>query len=194
MLNYQPKLRQDSRLAHISAHLHVASRSAMLLLIESIGTPGCVSSPHWGCKNLRGWPLGGFKRATWTGINCISTSVPLDTSVKYCVFTDLPTFPVNFASPNSTKRSRLYGNSTALQPVFSARSTLFPVARSFPPAKIRSSCPRLRANFSQQFGCWMVNCSSEGSGVNILAGARVRQAACFAVPGCLGYCCAFYRY
>lgn len=133
---------------------------------------------------------GGLRRATWTGINCISRSVPLDTSVKYCEINDLTTFPVNFASPNRQNGA----DCTALQPVFSARCTLFPVVRSFPPAKIRSSCPRLRANFSQQFGCWMVNCSSEGSGVNILAGARVRQAACFAVPGCLGYCCAFYRY
>ena len=65
---------------------------------------------------------------------------------------------------------------------------------SYFPANIRSSCLRLRASTTAEFGCWMVNCSLEGSGFSILAGARVRQAACFAVPGCLGYCCAFYRY
>ena len=153
----------------------------------------CVRSSHWTART--------FAVGRWgieaSHLNRGSTAfleACLYTSVKYCDINDFPTFPVNFASPQSTKWSRLYEDPTALQPVFLARRTLLPVARSFSPAKIRSSCPRLRANFSQQFGCWMVNCSSEGSGVNILAGARVRQAACFAVPGCLGHCCAFYRY
>ena len=74
-----------------------------------------------------------------------------------------------------------------------ACSTLLRAVLNFP-ANIRSSGLRLRASHTAEFGCWMVNCASESSGFSILAGARVRQAACFAVPGCLGYCCAFYRY
>lgn len=57
---------------------------------------------------------------------------------------------------------------------------------------ILSYRPRLRANTSKCALYWMVNSFSEGS-TFILAGVRVRQAACFAVPGYLGYCCAFYR-
>lgn len=82
----------------------------------------------------------------------------------------------------------------AQQPHSRPRFTASCVALSCFPANIRSSCLRLRASTTAKLGCWMVNCSSEGSGFSILAGAWVRQAACFAVPGCLGYCCAFYRY
>ena len=55
-----------------------ALRSGMLLLLGGVGS---LCQPPIGLQEPSRLAAGG---ATWTGINCISRSVPLDTSLKYC--------------------------------------------------------------------------------------------------------------
>ena len=86
-----------------TADFPTSQRICMMLCAMSAATHwthwnnlSACQQPPLACKNLRGGPLRGL---IWTGINCISTGVPVDTNVKYCEIKDFPHFLSILSAP-----------------------------------------------------------------------------------------------